>query len=208
MFISIVDVHDSLSTSSLVLMYARTGSKDWRLFGLRSGLYKVLGNDAITWYRQAEGEYVKGADMDAYLHQRIALELLKPGAAFIHYHKEREILDFKTDLSNKLDFDYKIPATAEYVPGTPQLFDISTRLYDGKLCPVVYVKTALPLSDTSALSKQCDEIHAGLDALFRKLNRNEHLLYEVYGETADPADPGPGIVFVKHALKKYWQYRD
>jgi len=208
MFISIIDIHDSLSTCSLGLLYVRAGHKDWVLFKLSSGDYKFLGNDAVSWYRKAEEKYVKGADIDAYLCLSIALDLLNPGGNYIQYQQERNILDLKTDLSARIEREYQFPVEAAYATGTPQLFNISHRLYEGNLYPVIFLKTKLPLSDTGAISKQCDEVHAGLDVLFKKLNRNEHLLYEVYDEHTDTDEPGGGIVFVKHALKKYWQYRD
>lgn len=208
MFISIIDIEDSLSTSSLTIVYGRTGDKPWKVHAVRTGVYKILGRDAITWYREAENFYIKGAEIDAYLKHSIALLLINPVAEYVHYHKERDITDLQTDLSDRLENGYTFPVTAAYATGEPEVFNIANRFYDGGLHPVLYIKTNIPLADTGRISAQCDEVHAGLDRLYNKLNRNENLLYEVYNTIPEDEDEAPKVVFVKHALKKYWQYRD
>lgn len=208
MFISIIDIKDSLTTTSLTFIYGRTGSKSWKVHGMRTGVYKILGRDAITWYRMAEDLYVKGAEVDAYLKHSIALLLINPVAEYAHYHKERDMLDLKTDLLGRIENEYVFPAAATYATGEPEVFNIASRFYNGDLYPVIFVKTSIPLSDTAAISRQCDEIHAGLDRLYNKLNRNEHLLYDVYNNIPEIEEEGGKVMFVKHALKKYWQYRD
>lgn len=202
MAVTIIDIPDSNYIFSLTTVLTRTKGP-WKLHGIRVGTYRAFGKDAPDWFRIAEAEYNQAKDINSMLHMHLAYELLRPYGEYMTYVKEPAILALGGKIDTVVRDSYTFPKIAFAVKHSPVIYSISSMLYEKDIVPVIRMTTTLPFTDTVAISRCCDSVHAQLDQFFYKLNRTENLIYHV----VNPKDTSY-LTFVKHPLKKYWQYRD
>lgn len=184
---------DTPECFALTTAFGKYGNT-WKLNILEIGLLKVMNRDAIDWYQKAQRDFDKGYLADASNDLLICENLLRPAGDLLHYVKEKDISDLDQRLTAAITQRYPFPMTDSLVKTKPSIFRISLYRAPEGYYPLIQYRTRLPMSDTVALSRECDAIHARLGQLFAGLDQGKrYLFFRAY--TAIPGDTTHALAY-------------
>src|ERR1700744_2860476 len=141
------------------------------------GLLKIMNGDAVDWYHRAKSDFDSGYLADASNDILIMDQLMRPAGDLLHYEKEKEMTDFDERLSAAIGKRYPFPMTDSLVRTKPSIFRIALYRAPEAYFPFVLYRTTLPLTDTLALSRECDAVSARLGDLFKGLPNGKRFIY-------------------------------
>lgn len=176
MFISVGYLEDDLQRLALTMIYGKYGD-NWKLNILQIGLLDIENKDAIDWYRQAQENFNKGNIVDAALNFTLASQCLKPANQIWQYGLESEINDFGQKVNQEVNKTYTFPITVESIKSKPQLFRVFPQGMNEGFHPSVYYVTTLNINDTTALSKECTELHKQIGQVFKGLDQDKKYIF-------------------------------
>jgi hypothetical protein len=176
MFISVGYLEDDLQSLALTMVYGKYDD-NWKLNILQIGLLDIENKDAIDWYRLAQENFNKGNLVDAALDFTLVSQCLKPANQLWQYGLESEINDFGQKVNQEVNKTYNFPITVETIKSKPQIFQVFPQGMSEGFHPSVYYVTALNLNDTTALSKECTEIHKNIGQVFKGLDRDKKYIF-------------------------------
>ena len=176
MFISVGYLEDDLQALALTMIYGKYGD-DWKLNILQIGLIKIENKDAIDWYRQAQENFKNGNLVDAGLSSTLAAECMKPSNQLCQNRLESEMKEFGKKLNQEINKTYTFPITLETIKSKPQIFQVFPQGIDEGFFPMVGYVTTLNMNDTTALSKECTEIHYNIGQVFQGLDRDKKYIF-------------------------------
>lgn len=197
--VTVGEIQDGLRTVGMITIYGRYDD-DWKLNVLRVGLIKIWNMDAIDWYNQAKLAYGEGDLIDAANIMTIDSEFVQPLGEYFHYLKEKEIKDFAQKLRVDFNKTYTFPIAVPSVSTQPSVFRVMPQMLVEGYFPMICYATKLDFSDTTALSKECDNIHKHIGELFRGVDKNnENVLYRAFERIpSSENDRVKNFTFVRH----------
>lgn len=163
-------------TFALTTAYGRHDG-EWKLDVFQLGLLKIMNGDAIDWYHKAQQDFDQGYLADAGNDLLLCEELLRPAGNYIRYVKEKEINDLDLKLTSVITHRYPLPLTDSLVRTRPRIFKISLHRTDEGYFPFILYNTHLDLTDSAALSKECNAVCAHLGDLFKGLDQDKRFLF-------------------------------
>lgn len=174
---------------ALTTSYGKYGG-NWKLNIMEIGLLKVMNGDAVDWYHRAKRDFDSGYLADAANDLVIMEQLMKPAGELLHYEKENEMNELDQRLTAAIAQRYPFPMTDSLVKTKPSIFRIALYRAPEAYYPFVLYRTTLPLTDTMALSRECDAINARLGQMFKGLPEGKRFIYyrvytKVPGDTTD-----------------------
>jgi hypothetical protein len=181
--------NESPESFALTTAFGKFGNT-WKLNILQIGVLKIMNRDAIDWYHRAQQDFDSGFLVDAGNDLLVCEQLLKPAGDLLHYQKEKDINDLDQRLTSAITTRYPFPLTDSLVSTKPSIFKITLYRTQEGYYPFVLYHTKLNLSDTIALSKECDAVTAHLGQLFNGLDQGKRYLFfraygKMSGKTAD-----------------------
>lgn len=176
MFISVGYLEDDLQRLALIMVYGKYDDI-WRLNILQIGLLDIENKDAIDWYREAQKNFSKGNVVDAALNFTLVSQCLKPANQLWQYGLESEINTFGQKVTQEVNKTYTFPITVESIKSRPQIFRVFPQGMSEGFHPSVYYVTTLNISDTTALSKECTEIHKNIGQVFKGLDQDKKYIF-------------------------------
>ena len=176
MFISVGYLEDDLEMLALTMIYSKYGD-NWKLNILQIGLIEIENKDAIDWYKQAQENFNKGNLVDAALNFTLASQCLKPGNQLWQYRLESEINDFGKKMNQEVNKTYSFPIAVETIKSKPQIFRVFPQGMSEGFHPSVFYVTTLNINDTTALSKECTEIHKNIGHVFKGLDADKKYIF-------------------------------
>jgi hypothetical protein len=180
MFISVGYLEDDLQKLALTMVYGKYGD-NWKLNILQIGLIEIENKDAIDWYRQAQKNFESGNLVDAALDFTLATECLKPANQIWQYRLESEINEFGQRMNQEINKTYSFPITVETIKSKPQIFRIFPQGMSEGYYPSIFYATTLNMNDTTALSKECTELHDNIGQVFKGLDLDkEYIFYRAF----------------------------
>ena len=179
-YVSVGYFKDDLYEKSITFIYGKYGN-NWKLNIINVGVLKIEKKDAFDWYQNAKSNYNKGYLIDAICNIGIASQLLKPANQLWQYQKENEIVEFAQKLNTQAYGKYTFPLIIGHVNTKPQIFRIIPQGMAEGYFPMILYTTSINLSDTTSLSKECDEIHSRIGELFNGITmNNKMIIYRAY----------------------------
>jgi hypothetical protein len=183
--------NQSPESFALTTSYGKYGD-NWKLNIMQIGLLKVMNRDAIDWYHSAQKDFDSGYLVDAGNDLLLCEQLLKPAGGLLHYEKEKEINDLDQKLTSAITQRYPFPLTDSLVATKPSIFKISLYRTSDGYYPFILYKTKYALTDSVALSRECDAVCAHLGDLFYGLDKGKkYLFFRAYSKL-DPSKMDEG----------------
>lgn len=161
---------------ALTTSYGKYGG-NWKLNIMEIGLLKVMNGDAIDWYHRAGRDFDSGYLADAANDLVIMEQLMRPAGELLHYEKENDMNTLDQRLTAAISKRYPFPMKDSLVSSKPSIFRIALYRAPEAYYPFVLYRTTLPLTDTVALSRECDAIHARLGQMFKGLPDGKRYIY-------------------------------
>ena len=175
-YVSVGFFDNDLNHTSLTLVYGKYG-EEWKVNSLQVGTIKIESKDAFDWYQDAKSDYKKGYLADAANDISLASHLLKPAGPFLHYQKEKEIIQFEQKVMAEIDVKYTFPMSIDNIDTKPQIFRIYPFGMNEGYFPMIHYKTNVDIYDSTILSKECDEIHNQIGDIFYGLDKNKKMIF-------------------------------
>jgi len=160
--------------------------QEWKLGTFFVGYFKYNGKTAPDMYNEAKRQYSEHNYFGAYINLYTAYSCLQPAGEHFKYDLEKEIKQFvdsfrKDFTANGGEFPYKIN-----LPGSKHSIEfLSFGPVEGAkhIYPVILYKSDIPVSDTIALKKQTDILHAKIDKYMPFISKSfDSVFYKVVNE--------------------------
>lgn len=175
MYVLVGYFKDEIYEKSITLIYGKYGNT-WKLNIINFGVLRIMNKNAYDWYLVAKTNFDKGYLIDAICNLGIATQVLKPANQLWQYQKEKEIKDFEMKVRNEINAKFIFPLSVNYVNSKPKVFRIFPIGINVGYFPVIEYTTTINLSDTTSLSKECDEIHSKIGEIFNGIDKNNKMI--------------------------------
>jgi hypothetical protein len=175
-FVSVGKVERNLETWALTMIYGKYDDT-WKLNILQIGIIEIEKKDAVDWFRQAQTKYKNGDLVDAALDFSLGTQCLKPANQLWQYRLESEIKAFGQKVNQEINSKYKFPIIMEAIKSKPEIFRVFPQGMSEGFFPSVSYVTKLNINDTTALSRECTDIHKDLGNIFQGLNANKKYVF-------------------------------
>jgi len=162
----------------------------WKIDVIRVGPYKVLGKDAVDFYKLAENYLAKGDLIDAGINLRLTQQLCLPAEQIFVYFKFPEMKEFGTKLAQEGEAKISFPLKISQISSTPQVFDLEPVVLKEGVFPSIKYLSTIRLEDTTALRKENDQIKGVIGKIFPGIDRdNKYIFFKAYNQMPDGKTP-------------------
>lgn len=176
LFVTVGYFDGPVQDPALIVVYGKYGNS-WKLNILQVGFIHIKGKDAYDWYQQAQTDLNQGYLADAANDMALCNLVNQPANQLWHYDSEQNFVDFDKKLTAALNKQYTFPLTFKDVPTHPQVFRIFPQVTNEGYFPMVVYKTSINIKDTTALSKECDQMNQQLGSVLKGLDLGKKYLF-------------------------------
>ena len=185
--VTVGEFNNGWQTLAMLTIYGKYGN-EWKLNILRMGVLKMANKDAIDWYHDAQQDYKAGDLVDAGNKLSISAQLAKPEENYWSYVQEPALKTFGETLNAAINKTYSFPIKQAVGAGEVAIFHTVPQVLREGYFPGIQYVTSIPLTDTAALSRECDLLHQNISKIFPLIEaRNNTILYRAFSRvpTAD-----------------------
>ena len=185
-FVSLRTVSTPPNQGLIATIYAREND-GLHLYGIRVGLLRVLGRDAMDWIEEAGRLRETSGPVAASIRAALARQLLRP-VPFMQFVNEPRTQKRLEDLAAELQAQYSLPMAVPGPEPQPSLYSYSPVVTGEGLSVAVHYITTVSLEQGSRIEAEARAMHPKvLEMLPGLCDGVESIVYRAFKEP--PSDP-------------------
>lgn len=165
---------------SVATVFQHTGSK-WILTYMYFGILRYDKDFAVDIYKLANNEYARRHLVPSALHAFLAMQLAYPMGNAFHYDYEPYITELYKNASENMTGLYHFPFMVNTVSTMPTILAMAVVYRYGHIYPLLHYKSAIDLSESTALEKENIALHSHIQDMFPYIEEaGDSIVYTVY----------------------------
>lgn len=170
----------------LVSMYLEKNKEKWEIAHFHVGYFMYEHYTGPDLAYAAMDIFDRGYLLPAVIQMQFATQLMLPANDNFHFREEETINTYATQVIEDVYRNYRFPLMVASIPTLPKIFQITSRIYYGKLSPLIVYKSNIALHDTKSLETENDQLNKRIEDIFPGIKYiGDSILYQVVNEIPD-----------------------
>ena len=155
----------------------------WKINILRVGPFKILGKNAVDFYKQSKKNYENGNLIDAWNYISMAKQTAAPAENCFVYFKLPEMETFGNKLDAEMRDKFILPMTIRQIKTLPQIMIEEPVVINEGVFPSVSYLTKIDLKDIKALTAENEEIKKLIRVILPGIDKNKkYVFFKAFNE--------------------------